>query len=351
MISNPIGFDAVEIDPAGRFVKIIDQTLLPGKEVFLELSEEDEIAEAIKSLRVRGAPAIGIAAAAGIAVVIMQSAALSSNELEIIFGRVYEKFSATRPTAVNLKWALDRMKRKFISLKAEYLCAPDRLRAELLKEAQLIKAEDIEMSVKIAQFGLSLINDGSRILTHCNAGHLATGRYGTALAPVYLAMERGINLKVYSCETRPLFQGARLTSFELKRAGADVTLICDNMAATLMQRGFVDAVFTGCDRIAANGDTANKIGTLSLAILARHYSIPFYILGPVSTIDSGTKNGSEIIIEERSGKEITEPLNGIEIAPAGVKTFNPAFDVTPAELITAIITDIGIFRYPYNFSV
>lgn len=351
MISSPIGFDAVEIDPDGRFVKIIDQTLLPRKEVFLELSDENEIAEAIKSLRVRGAPAIGIAAAAGVAVVLMQSAAVSIDEYEKIFERVYSKLSATRPTAVNLKWALDRMKNKFISLKAEFHNDPHKLRLKLLEEAILIKAEDIEMSLKIARYGLNLIDEGSRILTHCNAGHLATGRYGTALAPVYLAMERGMKLKVYSCETRPLFQGARLTSFELKRAGADVTLICDNMAATLMQRGLVDAVFTGCDRIAANGDTANKIGTLSLAILAKHYSIPFYILGPVSTIDSGTKNGSEIIIEERSGKEITKPVNGIEIAPAGVKTYNPAFDVTPAELITAIITDRGVFRYPYNFSL
>jgi len=350
MISSPIGFDAVEIDPDGRFVKIIDQTLLPGREIFLELSDEDEIAEAIKSLRVRGAPAIGIAAAAGIAVVLMQSAAVSTEEYEKIFERVYSKLSATRPTAVNLKWALDRMKNRFISLKAEFCNNPDKLPLKLLEEAMLIKGEDIDMSLKIAGYGLTLIDNGFRILTHCNAGHLATGRYGTALAPVYLGMERGMNLKVYSCETRPLFQGARLTSFELKRAGADVTLICDNMAATLMQRGLVDAVFTGCDRIAANGDTANKIGTLSLAILARHYSIPFYILGPVSTIDSMTKNGSEIIIEERSGKEITEPVNGIKIAPEGIKTFNPAFDVTPAELITAIVTDRGIFRYPYNFS-
>lgn len=350
MISNPIGFDAVEIDPAGRYVKIIDQTLLPLKEVFLELSDEDEIAEAIKSLKVRGAPAIGIAAAAGIAVVLLQSAT-SADECEKIFERVYSKLSATRPTAVNLQWALDRMKNKFISLKAGCYTSPYKISAELLEEAKRIKTEDIDMSVKIAEYGLSLIRDGFRILTHCNAGHLATGRFGTALAPVYLGMERGMNIKVYSCETRPLFQGARLTSFELNRAGADVTLICDNMAATLMQRGLVDVVITGCDRIAANGDTANKIGTLSLAILARHYSIPFYILGPVSTIDSKTKNGSEIIIEERSGKEITEPVKGIKIAPEGVKTYNPAFDVTPAELITAIVTDRGIFRYPYNFSI
>lgn len=349
MTRRPIDFDSVEIDPDGKFIKIIDQTQLPQKEVFLFLSEENEIAEAISSLRVRGAPAIGIAAAAGLAVVLNCSGSETIEESTRVLERACEKLEFTRPTAVNLRWALQRMRNKFNSLKGEYANNIEKLHKLMTEEATRIKSEDISMSLSVAENGLTLIKEGAKILTYCNAGHLATGRYGTALAPIYLGIEKGLNLKIYSCETRPLLQGARLTTYELQKGGADVTLICDNMAATLMQQGMIDAVFAGCDRVAANGDTANKIGTLSLAILAKYHSVPFYILGPVSTIDPSAEDGSHIVIEERNGKEITEPFPGIKIAPAEVKTYNPAFDITPAELITAIITDKGIFRYPFHF--
>lgn len=303
---------------------VLDQTLLPTEERYVALRTSAEVAEAIQKLRVRGAPLIGIAAAMGLCVALKNGESFAAAKAVIL---------ASRPTAVNLSWALERMQRCY-----DRCGTIEALQAEAL----LIKSEDAATCEAIGRYGKTLIADGMGVLTHCNAGHLATGRYGTALAPIYSALADGRNFRVYADETRPLLQGARLTAYELLRSGADVTLICDNMAASLMAQGKVDIVFVGCDRVAANGDTANKIGTLGVAVLARHFGIPFYVCGPTSTFDSSCPSGSDIVIEQRNGSEVTSLHYARPMAPDGVKTCNPAFDVTPHELITGYITEHGI---------
>lgn len=323
---------------------ILDQTLLPDEEKFLELDRAEEIWEAIKKLRVRGAPAIGIAAACGVAVCCLKSQATTATDLKREFEEIRDYLATARPTAVNLFWALQRMTKRFEQEKERTV---DEIKEALLEESERILAEDQAMGKAIAKHGLSLLKPGMGLLTHCNAGGIATSGYGTALAPVYLGDKKGYRFKVYAGETRPLLQGSRLTAYELHKAGIDVTVICDNMVSLVMKEGKIDAALVGCDRIAANGDTANKIGTSGVAILAKEYKIPMYILGPTSTIDLSTPTGSEIAIELRDEEEIGNGF-GIKTMPAGVKAYNPAFDVTEAKYITAIVTEKGIVRPPYK---
>lgn len=334
--------DTLWLDDGKSALVIIDQTLLPGTEKYIELKTTDEIAEAIKKLRVRGAPAIGVAAAIG-----AYLAAKEARQDGTFFTAVKEKIAilaASRPTAVNLFWALERMEKVLDS----YTVPADAV-AAMKAEAEKVIEEDIESCKAIGEYGATLLKDGMTLLTHCNAGRLAAVRYGTALSPVYVAAEQGKKLKVYADETRPLLQGARLTSYELSSAGIDTTLICDNMAAGLMKHGKIDAILVGGDRVAANGDTANKTGTLSVAIAAKHFGIPFYVLVPFSTIDAKCKTGDGIKIEQRNPDEVTEEWYTTRMAPENIGVYNPAFDVTPNELITAIITDRGIMYPPYNF--
>ncbi|MCL2409410.1 MAG: S-methyl-5-thioribose-1-phosphate isomerase [Oscillospiraceae bacterium] len=330
----------------GTSVVILDQTLLPGETKFLTLASADELFDAIATLKVRGAPAIGIFAAFALYVLAVQIEA----EDYISFCRKIMEYSAflnsARPTAVNLHTQLKRMERLVESCKdADIPVILDAMR----KEAQDIQQEDINMCKAISEHGLSLIRDRFVILTHCNAGPLATSRYGTGLGSILLGHERGIRLRAFCCETRPLMQGARLTAYELTRAGVDCTLICDNMASAVMKQGKIDAVFVGCDRVAKNGDTANKIGTSGLAVLAKHYGIPFYVFCPSSTIDPECETGADIEIELRSQEEITELYFQNPIAPPGINCYNPAFDVTDSSLITAIITENGVCKAPYGF--
>ncbi|OFY45124.1 MAG: S-methyl-5-thioribose-1-phosphate isomerase [Bacteroidetes bacterium GWF2_40_14] len=342
-------YDSVDISSDNSLLVILDQTQLPAKEVFLQLNEENEIFDAIYTLKVRGAPAIGIAAAFGLCVIMNREKSLNVNSFKTRTLEVISRLNSSRPTAVNLSWALMRMKKKVLSL----LEFPDRTTDELLKcmfeEANAIKAEDVEMCGSISEYGLTLLKPGMGVLTHCNAGHLAVSRLGTALGPVYLAKDAGYNIRVYADETRPLLQGSRLTAFELMKYGIDVTLICDNMAYSVMDKGWIDIVFTGCDRIAKNGDVANKIGTAGLAVIAKNMGIPFYILGPSSSIDDNCICGDDIIIEERPSYEVTDLMFKSSVAPRGVKVYNPAFDITRSENITGIITEKGIYKYPYNF--
>ena len=303
---------------------LLDQTLLPNEEKYITPKTKEEYFFAIKTLQVRGAPAIGIFAAYAMALLDEDKAQLK------------KYLDSARPTAVNLSWATERMLRAYSEGKS------------LIDEAIAIHNEDKEMCRKISQFGLSLLKDGDGILTHCNAGALATSEYGTGLGPLLLGKEKGYNFKVFTDETRPLLQGARLTSYELERAGIDVTLICDNMASLVMKQGKINAVLVGADRIAANGDTANKIGTSGAAILAKHYNIPFYVLAPYSTIDFSCKTGDDITIEERDGEEIKNMFFEKPTALSETKCFNPAFDVTDNSLITAIITEKGIIRKPFR---
>lgn len=313
-----------------RALTVLDQTLLPSEERYVILSNSADVADAIKRLVVRGAPLIGIAAAMGITV------AVANGE---DFFEAKKTIGAARPTAVNLSWALERMQGVYVASHGlNYESLIDRLR----EEALLIKAEDAETCHKIGLFGCNLIKDNMGVLTHCNAGHLATGHYGTALSPIYFAANNGKRFRVYADETRPLLQGARLTAYELYKYGIDTTLICDNMAASLMAAGKIDIVFVGCDRVAANGDTANKIGTLGVAVMARHFGIPFYVCGPQSSFDNQCAIGADIVIEQRDRHEITSMHYEHPMAPAGVKTYNPAFDITPHELITGYITENGI---------
>lgn len=345
-----LDFDTVALSEDGRALVIIDQTLLPGEMKFIELTKQRDIREAIYKLRVRGAPAIGVAAAIGIYLAALEISE-SAEEEDAFFEQLTEAkeyLQAARPTAVNLKWALDRMFRFAQSKKGAGVGEIVRLMRE---EAERIRDEDIEVCRKIGEHGLTVLKEGQGILTHCNAGHLACVRYGTATAPIYLGSEKGYNFRVFADETRPLLQGARLTSFELAKAGIDVTLICDNMASSVMQKGWIDAVITGCDRVAANGDAANKIGTSGAAILAKYYDIPFYIAAPTSTIDFDTPTGADIVIEERSGDEIKKMWYSEPMAIDEVKTYNPSFDVTDASLITGIITEYGILYPPYDVSL
>ena len=329
--------DHVGLSPDGTKVRILDQSLLPGREVYLELDQLDELIEAIQSLRVRGAPAIGIFAGYALYVLAQQ---LEKSAVQEELPRLGEALSNARPTADNLSWAVRRM------LQAAQ--GQEDPVAVLGRECRAIHEEDAAMCRAIAEHGLTLVNAGDGILTHCNAGQLATSQYGTALGPILLGQERGIPFRVFADETRPLLQGARLTAWELQRAGVDVTLICDNMASMVMKQGFVQACFVGCDRIAANGDAANKIGTSGVAVLAKHYGIPFYVLGPSSTIDLDCPTGADIPIEERPGQEIGSLWYREPMAPTGVKFYNPAFDVTDHALITGIVTETGVCYPPFT---
>lgn len=320
---------------------LIDQTLLPVEFLEMECRDVEAVWEAIRTLRVRGAPAIGIAAAYGVCLGVQK--ALDADEASFFrrLGEVADDLAGSRPTAVNLFWALERMCGKAKALRGRK--TPREIAAALLGEAQTIHEEDRQMCRSIGRHGAALLSDGQGVLTHCNAGGLATSDYGTALAVFYAAAEAGKTLHVYADETRPLLQGARLTAWELQRRGIDVTLICDSMAAQVMREGRVQAVVTGADRIAANGDTANKIGTYGVAVLAAAHHIPFYVAAPSSTFDLSLATGKEIPIEIRDPREITHGF-GRQTAPEGVQVYNPAFDVTPASLITAVICERGVIR-------
>jgi methylthioribose-1-phosphate isomerase len=322
------------IERIGNHVRLLDQTRLPEQVVYRDLDDYREIIQAIKRLEVRGAPAIGIAAAYALAVGAQE---LPDGNPESI-RRLGDEIKKARPTAVNLFWAIDRVNAR---VRSEQPATTRELRELLWAEAEAIHSEDREMCRKIGEHGASLIHDGDTVLTHCNAGALATGGIGTALGVVYTAHDQGKRLKVYADETRPLLQGARLTTWELQQAGVDVTLICDNMAGSLMRDGRIQHVIVGADRIAANGDTANKIGTYSVAVLAYHHNVPFYVAAPMSTFDPDTASGRDIVIEERGAAEVTNGF-GRQTAPDGVKVYSPAFDVTPSDLITCFITDQGI---------
>ncbi len=338
-------YDTVSLDDAGNAVVIIDQTLLPGRTELIRLKTAEEIWNAIYLLQVRGAPAIGVCAAFGIYLLAKSCKEENYDRFLAEFRKNKEYLDSSRPTAVNLSWALNRMER----VVTEHAGSPTaEIVALLKKEAEEIRDEDIRVCRRIGEYGLTLVKKGDGILTHCNAGQLATVRYGTATAPIYLGQERGYGFHVYADETRPLLQGARLTAYELLSSGVDVTLICDNMASAVMKNGWVNAVFVGCDRVAANGDTANKIGTSGVAILAAHYGIPFYVCAPTSTIDLSTPTGADIRIEERKPEEVSEMWYRERMAPEGVKIFNPAFDVTDHSLITGIVTEYGVLRAPYE---
>jgi methylthioribose-1-phosphate isomerase len=340
--------ETVMLDDVNSELIIIDQTLLPSDTIFLRLKTQEEIWEAIYELKVRGAPAIGVAAAYGIYLGAKALTVIDFNSFYTEFIKLKEFLASSRPTAVNLFWALDRMDKCVITNKDKAVVD---IKAALLIEANEIKEEDIWVCRTIGEYGLTLLEPNIGILTHCNAGQLATAKYGTALAPIYIGHEKGYNFKVFADETRPLLQGARLTAFELNKAGVDVTLICDNMASMVMKNGWVQAVFVGCDRVAANGDTANKIGTSGVAILAKNYNIPFYVCAPTSTIDLNCKTGVDINIEERKSEEVTEKWYEKRMAPKDIKVFNPAFDVTDENFITGIITEYGIAKPPYNESL
>lgn len=328
---------------------LIDQTLLPVDEVILELDDSEAIWEAIKMLRVRGAPAIGIAAAYGLYVCARKVDTADFAEFKAEFYKLAEYFATSRPTAVNLFWALDKMKVRFAEEESSGVDVGS-MKAALLDESEKIFQEDQAMGKAIGEHGLTLLKPGMGLLTHCNAGALAASGYGTALAPMYAGHEKDYGFKVFTDETRPLLQGSRLSAYELSKAGIDTTVICDNMASIVMKEGKIDAILVGADRIAANGDTANKIGTSGVAILAKEYGIPFYVLAPTSTIDMETKTGDDIPIELRDGEEIGNGF-GRRTAPEGIKTYNPAFDVTEAKYITAIITEKGVHKAPYNESL
>lgn len=329
-------------------VEIIDQTKLPGTIELIKLTTAKEIWDAIYLLQVRGAPAIGVAAGYGLYLLAKQMPEDTYESFYQEFVKQKDYLNSSRPTAVNLSWALNRMDDVCVANKDKSV---SEIKALLKAESIAIQEEDIAVCKKIGEYGLTLVKPGDGILTHCNAGQLATSKYGTATAPIYLGHEQGYNFKVFADETRPLLQGARLTSFELHASGVDVTLICDNMSATVMKNGWVQAVFVGCDRVAANGDTANKIGTSVVATVAKRYNIPVYICAPTSTIDLNTKTGADIHIEERPAEEVTEMWYAKRMAPEGVKVFNPAFDVTDHDLIAGIITEYGIAREPYTESL
>lgn len=343
-LQHRLGFETVALDDEASALVIIDQTKLPNQKRILRLTTQKEIWDAIYLLQVRGAPAIGVTAAYG---VYLAAKAIDTSEYGAFaqkFAEAREYLASARPTAVNLSWALSRMEKIVEAGRGDSV---SEIKKRLRAEARAIQTEDIEMCRNIGEHGLSLLSPGMGLLTHCNAGQLATSRYGTATAPMYLGHERGYGFRVFCDETRPLLQGARLTAYELSAAGMDVTLLCDGMAASAMKNGWVNAVLTGADRVAANGDAANKIGTLPLAIAAKRFGVPFYICAPSSTIDMNTPTGKEIEIEQRPAEEVTTMWYKERMAPESVKVFNPAFDVTDAELITAIITEKGVLRPPF----
>lgn len=346
---NALNLETVNISLDRTKLVILDQTLLPNEIKYLELDDREAIYEAIKKLRVRGAPAIGVAAAYGIFVLMRKYDGSDKEAFASLFRKEKDYLNSSRPTAVNLSWALRRME-EVMDDNISFMSIPD-LISKLGDEADAIRREDILLSRSIGEHGFSLLHHGDGILTHCNAGTLATAKYGTALAPVYIALEHGWNdLRVYCDETRPLLQGARLSAFEMQTAGVDTTLICDNMASIAMKRGKIDIVFVGADRVAANGDFANKIGTSGVAILAHYYGIPFYCLAPSSTIDMSVASGEDIPIEERAPEEVTEMWYKHRMAPEGVKVMNPAFDITDHTLVTGIITEKGIAYPPFEES-
>ena len=331
------------LNEAGDALRLVDQTLLPNERRLLTLRTQAEIFGAIRRLAVRGAPAIGITAGYAYYLAAREILPAGGGEAELLRAKAY--LEGARPTAVNLAWALTRMHNAYLRLPG--LPAEEQLEA-LRREAERIYEEDAACNRRISEYGLSLLKEGDGVITHCNAGPLATSEYGTSLGPLLLSCERGMHIRVFADETRPLLQGARLTAYELMEAGADVTLICDSMAGVVMQRGWAQAVFVGCDRAAANGDCANKVGTASLAVLAHHYGVPVYFFLPSSTIDLSCPGGEAIAIEEREGREITDMWYEKPMAPSGVKTFNPAFDVTPHPLISGIVTEYGVLRPPFS---
>lgn len=327
-------------------VRILDQRELPAREVHRDLRTVDEVCDAIQTLAVRGAPAIGIAGAMGLAVVARSLTYTNRRAFSEYLRDAADRIRATRPTAVNLPWALDRMLARASGL--ERGTSRVTILDALTDEATRILDEDRAMCRRIGECGAMLVPDDAHILTHCNAGALATGGIGTALAAVYVAAERGARIHVYADETRPLLQGSRLTAWELSRAGIPVTVLADGAAASLMRAGKVDLCLVGADRIAANGDVANKVGTYPLALAARHHDVPFYVAAPSSTFDARTPSGESIVVEQRLADEV-RCIQGVPTAPDGVAIYNPAFDVTPASLVTAIISDRGVHRPPYDF--
>lgn len=343
----PERIDHIQPGADGASVVILDQRALPLRREYLTLRSLAGMREAVQTLAVRGAPALGIFA--GFALAALAAGMPETRaEFDRAFSEAAASLAASRPTAVNLGWACRRMQDV---LTAHPTDAPAALRVRLAAEAQVILDEDIARCRAISEHGLALLRPGDGVLTHCNAGPIATSRYGTALGPILLGLERGLHFRVFADETRPLLQGARLTSWELRTAGADVTLICDNMASMVMKNGWVQACFVGCDRVAANGDTANKIGTSGVAILAKYYGIPFYVLGPSSSIDLSCRTGADIPIELRDGAELREQWYAAPMAPPDVKCYNPAFDVTDAGLIAGIVTERGVCRPPYTESL
>ena len=336
---NIMDYDTVRLDDENNAVVIIDQTKLPGKIEIISLHTAQEIWNAIYLLQVRGAPAIGVAAAYGIYVLAKRMDTEDYDTFYREFVRQKEYLDSSRPTAVNLSWALNRMQRVVEAHSGETVA---QIKEALHRESVAIQEEDIWVCRMIGEHGLTLVKPGDGILTHCNAGQLATSNLGE---------ERGYHFHVFADETRPLLQGARLTAFELQSSGVDVTLICDNMSATVMKNGWVNAVFVGCDRVAANGDAANKIGTSVVAAVAKYYGVPVYICAPTSTIDLNTPTGAEIKIEQRPAEEVTEMWYKERMAPEGIKVFNPAFDVTDHELIAGIVTEYGVARAPYTESL
>jgi methylthioribose-1-phosphate isomerase len=330
-------------------VRFLDQTKLPLEEKFVLATTYEQVADVIVTMVVRGAPAIGVSAAYGVALGVRASRARTPEELAPEFERICARLAATRPTAVNLFWAIDRMKGLFQNLR-DSGATVDEIRERMLAEAHAMYDEDIAACKAMGAFGGELLPSDGGVLTHCNAGALATCGYGTALGVIRAAVERGKSIQVYADETRPFLQGARLTAWELMADGIPTTVICDNMAASLMRNGRIKAVVVGADRIAANGDTANKIGTYNVAILAKEHGIPFYVAAPWSTIDLATPTGDSIPIEERPAVEVTHH-GGKQLTPNGVGICNPAFDVTPARLVTAIVTERGVLRPPYSTSL
>jgi len=338
LIQNTV--ETIEWTPQG--VVMIDQTRLPGETAFVTCRNYIEVADAIRSMVIRGAPAIGVAAAMGVAI-----GALHSEDLDAAMPVICDTLAQTRPTAVNLFWAIERMKRLYASIRQ---LAIEDIRARLVAEAQKIREEDIAINEAIGEYGAPLVPDGKTVLTHCNAGALATAGFGTALGVIRAAVRMGKKIDVFADETRPFLQGSRLTAWELQRDGIDTTLITDSMAGHFLKSGRIGCVVVGADRIAANGDVANKVGTYSVAVLAKENGIPFYVAAPISTLDLTLESGDQIPIEERAAKEVTH-LQGMQVAPEGIKVANPAFDVTPNRYVSAIITERGVARSPYRESL
>ncbi len=332
--------ETIEWTPEG--VVMIDQTRLPREEVFVTCRNYVEVADAIRDMIIRGAPAIGVAAAMGVAIGALQSA-----NLEADMPVICETLAKTRPTAVNLFWAIERMKQVYASVRNQDI---GQVRMRLVEEAQKVREEDIAINQAIGRHGAPLVPDGKTVLTHCNAGALATAGFGTALGVIRAAVQSGKNIDVFADETRPFLQGARLTAWELQRDGIETTLITDNMAGHFLKSGRIGCVVVGADRIAGNGDVANKIGTYSVAVLAHENNVPFYVAAPISTLDLTLHSGEQIPIEERSAKEVTH-VQGVHMAPEGIKVANPAFDVTPNRYVSAIITERGVARAPYTESL